>query len=119
MSIRRQQIEKLIQRELSALFQKQGFSIWKNALVTIVEVKATPDLSLVRAYLSIYNAEDKQVVLDDIKAHKSELKGLLGRAISQLKRIPELEFHMDESLDEVYKMEELFKKIKKEEGESD
>ena len=87
MSIRQQQIEKLIQRELSALFQKQGFSIWKSAMVTIVEVKVTPDLGVMRAYLSIYNAKDKQVILDDIKTHQGEIKNLLGRAISQLKRI--------------------------------
>ena len=82
-------------------------------MVTIVEVKVTPDLGVMRAYLSIYNAKDKQVILDDIKTHQGEIKNLLGRAISQLKRIPELEFYLDESLDEVYKMEELFKNIKK------
>lgn len=119
MSIRQQQIEKLIQRELSVLFQKQGFSIWKSALVTITGAKVTPDLSVVRVYVSIYNAKDKQVILNEISEHKSEIRHQLGRAVSQLKRIPDLEFYLDETLDEVYKMEELFKKIREQDGKTE
>ena len=111
-SIRQQQINNVIQRELSAIFQKQGFAIWKNALVTITGVSVTPDLSIARAYLSIYNTKEKEAVLEEIQNHQKEIRNLLGKNLRNLRRIPELEFFLDDTLDEVFKMEQIFKDLK-------
>ena len=112
-SIRQQQFNNVIQRELSAIFQKQGFAIWKNALVTITSVVVTPDLSIARAYLSIYNTKEKEAVLEELQNHTNEIRNLLGKALrNHLRRIPELEFFLDDTLDEVFKMEQIFKDLK-------
>ena len=95
------------------MFQKQGFAIWKNALVTITSVVVTPDLSIARAYLSIYNTKEKEAVLEELQNHTNEIRNLLGKALrNHLRRIPELEFFLDDTLDEVFKMEQIFKDLK-------
>jgi len=103
----------MIQRELSAVLQKEGYNLYGNAFVTITNTVVTPDLSIARVYLSIYNVKEKNEVLDVINANLKELRRLLGMRIRKhVRKIPELEFYIDDTLDEVYKMEELFKKLK-------
>lgn len=110
---RKQQMGKLIQKDLSEILQKEGFNIFGKALVTITNINLTPDFSISRVYLSIYNAEDKNSVLSAINEHKHEIRKLLGIKIkNQVRKIPQLEFYQDETLDYVYKMEELFKDLK-------
>jgi ribosome-binding factor A len=75
----------------------------------------TPDLLEVRIYLSIYNVTDKTEILKKIEERKWEVKKeLAARVKSQLRRIPELKFFLDDTLDHVFKMEEIFNKIKEE-----
>ncbi len=110
---RQQQLSKLLQRELSTILQKEGFNMYGNALVTIINISLTQDFSIARVYLSIYNVENKNQVLDIVTDHKRELRNLLGRQVkNQVRKIPQLEFYLDETLDYVYKMEELFKDLK-------
>lgn len=119
-SRRQQQIAREIQKEIGHLFQKSGPSIYGNAFVTVTHVKITPDLLIARIYLSVYNTEEKQKVIDTIQAQHSEIRYRLGNAMRhQLRRIPELEFFLDDSLDYVYKMEEIFKDIKPEDKEEE
>lgn len=119
-SRRQQQIAREIQKEIGQLFQKHGPTYYGRAFVTVTHVKITPDLLIARIYLSIYNTEEKQQVVDTIQAQHSDIRYRLGNAMRhQLRRIPELEFFLDDSLDYVYKMEEIFKDIKKEDDSSD
>jgi ribosome-binding factor A len=114
MATRRQQkVGRLIQKELADIFQKKGYSIVDSAMITISEVTMTPDLLLARVYLSIFNAKDKNQLLEEIQSVLKEIRFALGNRIgNQLRKVPELEFYLDESLDDVYKMEQIFKEIK-------
>lgn len=112
-SRRQQQIAREIQKEIGQLFQKNGPSFYGKAFVTVTQVKVTPDLLVARIFLSVYNTEEKQQVVDTIQAQQAEIRYRLGNAMRhQLRRIPVLEFFLDDSLDYVYKMESLFKDIK-------
>lgn len=113
-SRRQQQIGKEIQKVVSALFQKSGPSYYGKAFVTITHVKVTPDLLVARIYLSVFNVTDKQQVVDEISAHTHEIRYQMGNEMRhQLRRIPDIQFFLDETLDYVYKMEDLFKDIQK------
>jgi ribosome-binding factor A len=111
---RQKQIAGLIQEELNAIFQRLGLSMIHGGMVSISSVKMTPDLLEARVYLSVFNATDSKDVLKTIQDRAWEIKKeLAARVKNQLRRIPELKFFLDDTLDHVFKMEELFKQIKK------
>jgi ribosome-binding factor A len=115
---RQKQIAGLIQEELNVIFQRLGLSFIDGAMVSISSVKVTPDLLEVRTYLSLFQAKDPKAVLQKLEDQKWEVKKeLAARVKHQLRRIPELRFYLDDTLDHVFKMEELFKQIKSDEGE--
>src|SRR6476620_6798436 len=110
---RQKQIAGLIQEEINSIFQRMGVNIVDGGMVSISSVKVTPDLLEARIYLSIFNARDNKAVLKKIEERAWEVKKeLASRVKHQLRRIPELKFFLDDTLDHVFKMEELFKQIK-------
>jgi ribosome-binding factor A len=116
---RQKQIGGLINEELATIFQLLGLNIIDGGMVSISSVKVTPDLLEARVYLSIFNAKDNKAALKKIEERAWEIKKeLAARVKHQLRRIPEMKYFLDDTLDHVFKMEELFKQIKKEEGEN-
>ena len=114
---RQKQVAALLQKELSDIFQRLGLNIVQGAMISISEVKITPDLLEANIYLSLFQAPDKQAMLKKITDHYREIKReLASRVKHQLRRIPELRFLLDETLDQVFKMEELLKKIKEQDS---
>jgi ribosome-binding factor A len=112
---RQKQVSGLIQEEINFIFQRMGLSMINGGMVSISSVKITPDLLEARIYVSVFNA-DKNQVLKKIEDNAWEIKRELAARIKhQLRRIPELKFFLDDTLDQVFKMEELFKQIKTEE----
>ena len=117
---RQKQIGGLIQEEINLIFQRLGLNMINGGMVSISSVKITPDLLEARIYLSVYNASDKDAVLKKIQNKAWEVKKeLAARVKHQLRRIPELKFFPDDTLDQVFKMEELFKQIKKDENQDE
>ena len=118
---RQKQIGGLIQEEINFIFQRLGLNMIDGGMVSISSVKITPDLLEARIYLSVFNATDNKAVVKKIEDKAWEIKReLAARVKHQLRRIPELKFFFDDTLDHVFKMEELFRQIKKDEekGES-
>lgn len=114
-SKRQRQVAQLIEEEMAAIFQKEGINIIKGGMVSISKVNVTPDLLEARIYLSFFKIEHPDVLLEEIKAKTSQLRGALGNKLRhQLRRIPELQFFLDDTLDYVFKMEEIFKKLNEE-----
>lgn len=113
---RQKQIGGLIQEEINAIFQRLGLGFINGGMVSVSSVKVTPDLLEARIYLSIYNTTDKKAILHKIEDRHWEIKKeLAARVKHQLRRIPELKFFLDDTLDQVFKIEELFSKIKADE----
>lgn len=113
---RQKQIGGLLQEELSEIFQRKGLNVVEGGMISISSVKITPDLLEARVYLSIFNIKDAQGMLKKVQEKSWEIKKeLSGRVGRQLRRMPELRFYLDDTLDQVFKMEELFRKIHKDE----
>lgn len=109
---RQKQVGKLIMEELSDIFQREGMNIVDGGMVSISKVMITPDLLEARVYLSLFQVKDPAALLHKIKERGWEWRKLLGQRVkNQLRRVPELEFFSDDTLDHIFKMEELFKKI--------
>ena len=112
-SKRQLQTGELIRRHFSPVFQQEGSYIYGQAFVSVSLVKVTPDLSLAKVYLSIFNTEDKEAVLKKIINHTHVLKqGLSSRIKNHVRRIPQIHFFLDETTDEMFQVDKLFDKIK-------
>src|ERR1700712_3097918 len=97
---RQKQISGLIQAQINLSFQKTGLNFVDGGMVSISSVKITPDLLEARIYLSIFNAKDKKAVLKKIEDRAWEVKKELAASVkNQLRRIPELKFFIDDTLD--------------------
>lgn len=117
---RQKQVGGLIQEEINTIFQRMGLSMMDGGMISISSVKVTPDLLEARIYLSIFNATDNKAVLKKIEEKGWEIKRELASHVKhQLRRIPELKFYLDDTLDHVFRMEEIFKQIKKDEDHND
>lgn len=114
METRRQlQVSELIKRHFSMVMQQEGRYIYDSSImVSVTKVMMTPDLGMAKIYLSIYNTENKVAVLMMVNESKSRLKQLLAQRIRKLvRRIPEIDFYIDDTLDEMYKVEKLFENL--------
>ncbi|MBS1607502.1 MAG: 30S ribosome-binding factor RbfA [Bacteroidetes bacterium] len=112
---RQKQVGGLIQEEINDIFRRLGLSMIEGGMISISSVKITPDLLEARIYLSLFQVKDAAAVLKKIEDRAWEIKKeLAARVRQQLRRIPELKFFYDDTLDNVFRMEELFKKINEE-----
>ncbi|MEZ5006880.1 MAG: 30S ribosome-binding factor RbfA [Chitinophagales bacterium] len=118
---RQKQVAREIQLVMSDIFLKEGREITDGALVTIAGVNMTPDLLVAKIYFSIYNHKNPDEVMYYIEANKGQLRKLLGNKVGKyMRRVPELSFFKDDTLDEVFKLDEILKELKKEKkSESD
>ncbi|MEA5404260.1 30S ribosome-binding factor RbfA [Arcicella sp. DC2W] len=107
-SKRQQQFAKLIQQDLSDIFQKDMRTTFGKAFVTITDVKMTPDLAIARVYLSFMLANDKAGLLQDIREKSKHIRGILGNRIrNQARIIPNLEFFIDDTAEYAAQMDAL------------
>ena len=91
-------------------FQRNAREICLGAMVTVTVVRITSDLSLARVYLSVFAGPDKKEVLKNVQVNASKIRGEVGRRLKNMKKIPELSFHIDDSLDYANTIDELLKK---------
>src|SRR6185503_1972541 len=116
---RQKQIAGLLNEEMNIIFQRLGLNMIHGGMVSISSVKVTPDLMEARVYLSFFQVKDVKEALTRIEERSHDIKKeLAGKVRHQLRSIPVLKFFQDETLDHVFKMEELFKKIKPASDES-
>ena len=110
---RQKQVAGLIQEEMNTIFQRMGLTMMNGGMISISGVKITPDLLEARIYLSLFQVKDQEATMRKIDEKAWEIKKeLTSRIAKQLRRMPELRFFLDDTLDNVFKMEELLKKIK-------
>jgi ribosome-binding factor A len=119
-SIRQKQVAKIIQVALSEVFMLQAREILGSAMVSVTAVRVAPDLLQGRVYLSIYNTSKPDEILAFIRYNERELRRLLGVKIrNKVRRIPELDYFRDDTMDEVIKLEGIFDEIKQKDQEID
>ena len=117
---RQRQVAGALQEELNDIFRRLGLGMIDGGMVSIASVKITPDLLEARIYLSLFQVKDTKAVMKTIESRAWEIKKeLAGRVKHQLRRIPVLHFYLDDTLDYVFKMEEILKKINEEKSDTD
>ena len=110
MSNRLQKISELIKEEVSLIFLYK-LQDPELGLLTITSVKVTPDLKNARIYISILEHEGREKKIEKLNGIKGFIKGHLSKKMSHLRQMPDIDFYLDDTLDYVEKMENLFKKI--------
>jgi len=109
---RQQKFSRLIQKEISDVFQRDRRGILDNTFITIADVTVSPDLSVARIYISMMLAKDKEKTLEKLNLHKKEIRKALGDKIGkQVRIIPELIFIIDETEEKAAKIEDLIKNL--------
>ncbi len=107
---RQKKINKLLQKDLGEIFQREAPNLFHRAMITVTQVRVTTDLSIARVYLSIFGS-DAEEILKLVKTHTSEIRKQLGLRIkNQLRQVPQLQFFIDDSLDYIENIENLLKK---------
>ena len=108
---RQQKVARLLQKELAEILQREGKYLCGSALVTVTQVNVAKDFSFARIFVSVFAANDKSQILENIEANKKEIRYRLGQHIkNQLRIVPELVFELDNSLDYIENIDNLLKK---------
>lgn len=114
-SIRQKQVGEIIRRNISVILRDEGSYIYGNALVTATNVVVSPDMGQAKIYLSVYNTEEKQAVILMLEDQITRLRqGLAHRIKKHVRRIPEISFYLDDTLDEMFRLNSLFNKLEDE-----
>lgn len=110
---RQKQVAELVKRHMSMVLQQDGAFIYgAQALVTVTSVVISPDLYQAKIYLSIWNVENKQEVMLHLEDNHSRVKQSFAHHIRKhIRRVPDIYFYMDDTIDEMYKVENLFNKL--------
>ena len=107
---RQNKIARLLQKELSLIFQQQTRAT-HGVMISVTRTKISPDLSICTAYLSVFPSEKGEEILANINANTKQIRYELGTRVRNQMRInPELRFFIDDSLDYIEHIDELLKK---------
>lgn len=99
---RQRRVAQIIQEDFAELFRKQAADTQKNLLITVSDVRVTVDLSIAKIYLSIFPNEYRVPIMKEIENNKSQYRNYIGQKMAkQVRIIPELQFYLDTSLDDV------------------
>ncbi|MCQ2342983.1 MAG: 30S ribosome-binding factor RbfA [Paludibacteraceae bacterium] len=104
---RQQKIERLIQKDLSDIFLRYARTL-QGTLISVSEVRISPDLSIAHIYLSIFPNEKAAATMAKIEEDKGKIRFEMGNLERhQLRIIPEINFHLDETLDKLERIDQL------------
>ena len=110
-STRQNKVAKLVQKDLADIIQRERNVLARGILITVTEVKMSPDLSVAKVYLSMFPSADREIHLKNIDEKKRDIRGKLGNKLkNQLRIIPELIFYIDDTPDRVQRIDELLRK---------
>ena len=108
---RQLKVAREIQKDLAEILRSKGMAVFDGAMVTVSEVRVTPDLSIAKTYVSIFPSEKAEKVMAILEENVRGYRGELGRRVGkQLRIVPEIVFYLDTSLDYAEHIEELLKK---------
>jgi len=111
-SKRQQKYARMIQKELSQVFQRNLTHQLGTMMVSVTQVRMSPDLGLARTYLSFVLEKDNATGLDRINKHKGEIRRELGKRIGkQVRIVPELAFFHDDSANYASEIDNLISGI--------
>ncbi len=112
-SKRQLQTGELVRRNFGQVLMMEGRYIYGEALVTVTAVRMSPDLGIAKVYVSVFNADDKDDVVKKMRTNMWRLKtGLVQRIKKHVRRIPHIDIYLDETLDEMWNLNEVFNDLR-------
>lgn len=110
-STRQLKVGREIQKDLAELIRSKGMAAFGGAMVTVSEVRVSPDLSVAKVFVSIFPSEKQGPVMQILQENNKALRGELGHMVAkQFRIVPELIFILDTTLDYVEHIDQLLKK---------
>ena len=110
-STRQHKVAREIQKVLAEIIRSKGMAAFGGAMVTVSEVRVSPDLSVAKTYVSIFPSEKAEAVMNMLNEDVKGLRGELGHKVAkQFRIIPEIVFYLDSTLDYAEHIDELLKK---------
>ena len=110
-STRQLKVAREIQKDLAEIIRSKGMAAFGGALVTVSEVRVSPDLSVAKVFVSIFPSEKQESVMQLLEENNKAIRGELGHLVAkQFRIVPELIFLLDSTLDYAEHIEELLKK---------
>lgn len=98
--LRQEKLASLLKRELAVIFQREAQTLFSGRFITVTVVRLTPDLGVARVYLSILASKDRKADLDMIREQTWKIRKTLAETAGKhLRKMPELSFFIDDSLD--------------------
>jgi len=115
-SKRQRQVAEVVKRHFSQVLMHEGRNIYGQVpLVTVTNVYMTPDLGIAKVYLSIFNVENKQEVMLELENEVNLLKRKFASRVGKhLRRVPDIWMFMDDTLDEMYHLSDVFDRLHRE-----
>ncbi len=111
-STRQKKIGVTLQKDLTIILQKllkEG--AMGSIIASVTKARVSPDLSSAKVYISVFPVKNTPVIFDLISQKKSEIRNSLGILIkNQIRRVPELFFYNDDSLEHIDSIDAALKK---------
>ena len=109
-STRQKKVSRQLLKDLSEILQLKGRDIIGTSLVSVTVVRISPDLSVARVYISIFGTEEKEALLKRMNQQSYAIRKKLGERIrNQMRKVPELKFFLDDSVDYSQQIDDLLK----------
>ena len=109
-STRQLKVARELQKDLAEIIRSKGMAAFGGAMVTVSEVRISPDLSVAKVFVSIFPSEKQESVMTILNENLRAYRGELGRNVAkQLRIVPELVLHLDTTLDYAAHIDELLK----------
>lgn len=103
-------VNQLLQQELAEIFRKEAQKINKGLLISVTEVRTTPDLSIAKVFVSVFPSVHRNLVMEYIAENQAQIRRNLGMIIGkQMRIVPNLKFYADETLDKVDEIDKALK----------
>ena len=120
-STRQNKVARLLQKELGDIFQKESMNMFRGALISVTVVRVAPDLSFAKVYVSIFApSKDEKTLFESIQDKTKTIRQMLAQKVSkQLRIIPELAFHIDDSIEYQENIERLLQSSNSKEQEKE
>ena len=113
-STRQKKIGVTLQKDLTIILQKLlKVGAMGSIIASVTKVRVSSDLSSAKVYISVFPVKNTPVIFDLISQKKSEIRNSLGILIkNQIRRVPELFFYNDDSLEHIDSIDAALKKMK-------
>ncbi|MBN1115682.1 MAG: 30S ribosome-binding factor RbfA [Bacteroidales bacterium] len=109
-SSRQSKLAKQIQKDLSDIIIPMSKQLASGKMLTVTRVRMTPDLGQAKAYISVFPSDDSENIVSIFNTHAGQIRYELGQKLRhQVKKIPELKFFLDDSLDYLDNIDNLLK----------